>query len=107
MADKHTPGPWAYRDGDRMRHDNSAPVYRPAKGERNRECVAFAADFNRTDRDEEVAANARLIANAPELLDALSRIFELANAPHWTSERRGRIAEIALRAVNAAVYGKG
>ena len=63
---EHTPGPWtrdAERDG-RMR-DESAAVRGP-----DGLFIAAAFDFNRTDRDAEVEANARLIAAAPELLAA-------------------------------------
>lgn len=58
----HTPGPWKFT-GARAKHDSSAIVFGPKE-----EWVAAAYDFNRYDRDEEVEANARLIAAAPDLL---------------------------------------
>lgn len=67
---KHTPGPWARVPDERFRHDNSAGV-RDATGS----YVAAALDFNRSDRDAEVEANARLIAAAPELLATLKDVI--------------------------------
>lgn len=70
---KHTPGPWTREEGQRFRHDQSAGI-KAADGL----FVATALDKNRIDLDAEVEANARLIAAAPELLDALkSALLEL------------------------------
>jgi len=62
---KHTPGPWTRIAGERFRHDQSAGVTEPGGN-----YIAAALDRNRFDLDEEVEANARLIASAPELLAA-------------------------------------
>lgn len=67
----HTPGPWKF-NGEHMKSDSSA-VIRSA----DNMTVAFAADFNKYARDEEKDANARLIASAPELLDAVKRAYSL------------------------------
>jgi hypothetical protein len=70
---EHTPAPWtrdAERDG-RFR-DETAGVRGP-----DGNFIAAAWDFNRTDRDAEVEANARLIAAAPEMLAALERLIEV------------------------------
>lgn len=64
---KHTPGPW-YANGI---------VVRPANVDRN-PCIAVADDQDRL-RDEQ-EANARLIAAAPELLEALRNLLEDAIA---------------------------
>lgn len=65
---QHTPGPWTVSDEiDRIYNGN---VIRYDTGERNG-VVAIACDFNRFDRDAEREANARLIAAAPELLEAI------------------------------------
>lgn len=61
---KHTPGPWKY-SGDIAKHDNSHIIH-----SEKQKWIAAALDFNRFDRDEEVKANANLIAAAPELLEA-------------------------------------
>lgn len=62
----HTQAPWTRTEGERFKHDNSAGI-KGADGL----YLAAALDFNRFDRDEEVEANARLIAAAPEMLEAL------------------------------------
>jgi len=66
----HTKGPWTRQQGIRFKHDNSAPI-KSATGMH----VATALDFNNFDRDEEVEANAHLIAAAPELLDVLEQVM--------------------------------
>lgn len=66
----HTPGPWKRIEGDRFKHDDSAGVT-DGRGT----YIACALDMNRYDKDEEVEANARLIAKAPALLDACESIF--------------------------------
>jgi len=70
---QHTPAPWTREPGERFRHDQSAGVTGP-----NGSYVAAALDLNRYDKDEEVEANARLIAAAPDLLDALERLVHMA-----------------------------
>ena len=56
----HSEGPWEFDGVDR----NNRRIIYNAK----RSTVAYAEDFNSYDLDEEVDANARLIAAAPELL---------------------------------------
>jgi len=65
---QHTPGPWSREKGQRFRHDESRGI-RAANGI----YIAAALDLNNYGRDAEVDANARLIAAAPGLLDALGR----------------------------------
>ena len=60
----HTPGPWAVYAG-KGKHGERFIINETS------DFVAAAQDFNSYDRDDEVDANARLIAAAPELLDAL------------------------------------
>lgn len=72
LATQHTPGPWTRETGQRFREmvqPESAGVRGP-----NGNYVATALDFNRYDRDDEVEANARLIAAAPDLLKALEAL---------------------------------
>jgi hypothetical protein len=70
MAAQHTLGPWTRIAGERFKHDRSAGVQGP-----NGLYIAAALDLNRYDRDDEVEANAALIASAPELLDALQGVL--------------------------------
>jgi hypothetical protein len=64
---KHTPGPWdvyagKMKNGDRIINDREGTP------------VAYAADYNQYAKDDQVDANARLIAAAPELLAAANAI---------------------------------
>lgn len=68
----HTPGPWTRTRGEQFRHDHSRGVRGP-----DGTYVAAALDFNRSDRDEECEANARLIAAAPDLLSALKNLLQV------------------------------
>lgn len=61
---KHTPGPWTRKKGERFKNDNIAGVRGP-----DGLYVVAAFDFNQHNRDSEVEANAKLIAAAPELLE--------------------------------------
>jgi hypothetical protein len=67
MTAQHTPGPWTRIAGERFKHDHSAGVRAP-----DGNYIACALDRNRYDKDEEVEANARLIAAAPEMLRLLT-----------------------------------
>lgn len=69
METKHTPGPWTREKDERFKHDRSAGV-KAASGQ----YIAAALDRNRYDLDEEVEANARLIAAAPDLLEELDNL---------------------------------
>lgn len=81
----HTPGPWT-TDTDRcFKHDDSIGVRGP-----DQMFVAAAWDFNRYDREEEVKANARLIAAAPDLLAALERIVAINGS---TGGHKAMVAE--------------
>jgi hypothetical protein len=72
---EHTPGPW--RVTDEINRVSGGEVIRPSRGDGVDSPVAFVCDFNGYDRDEERQANARLIAAAPELLEALKLLLNL------------------------------
>lgn len=73
----HTSGPWTtetdrrFRSMESMQLPESIGVRGP-----DGNFLASAFDFNRTDRDAEVEANARLISAAPDLLSALEAMHE-------------------------------
>jgi hypothetical protein len=77
---RHTPGPWTRVYEERFRHDNSAGV-RAA----NNLYIAAALDRNSYDLDEEVEANARLIAAAPDFLAACTHEEHCIPALDWLS----------------------
>jgi hypothetical protein len=64
---KHTPGPWHYRRGDEWSH--SVVTHHGTLPDGSQNCWTVA-DINKM-REPEHEANARLIAAAPELLEAL------------------------------------
>ena len=65
-ASKHTPGPWIMANGLQIWHDGENTIHSP------RICtIQNAADPVRQLAALEMNANARLIAAAPDLLDAL------------------------------------
>ena len=66
MNNNHTPGPWAFV---RRYPNNSGTIIGPDKGS----VCAIASNVRRY--PEEKAANAALLAAAPDLLDALRRIL--------------------------------
>ena len=85
MNTKHTPGPWDLNETQRGTY-----IYQG--GTEN--CIAeIYADVN-----EDQAANARLIAAAPELLEALLALLPGAEAMGWSTEK-------ARVAINKATQG--
>lgn len=81
---KHTPGPWFSPDGKTIKQD-----YRPIGLSESAGCMIGAVMGGPTSGPafievaEEVAANTRLIAAAPDLLAALERVIEeMAPAYH-------------------------
>lgn len=82
MTTKHTPGPWNF--------DNHSPAL-PVLG-------IYAADgknpFHGDRSQEELAANARLIAAAPELLEALQGLLNAL--PSATTHPAIKVARAAI-----------
>ncbi len=81
---------WVYK-GEHFKHDHSA-IIRAASGEHAGEPVATALDFNRFDRDEEVEANAKLIAAAPDLYYCLHELVHRRPAKNDTIWQIARAA---------------
>lgn len=73
---KHTPGPWKVEND----HYITAGI----------DYVADVGDA--TTRDKEIAANARLIAAAPDLLEACKEAIEMS---HWLRSLRNTVMEWA------------
>ena len=73
---QHTPGPWAYivPDGHVVRHPQIYSDFGP---------VANATWLGENKLDQ-LNANARLIAAAPELLEALEEIVSAADGDGWS-----------------------
>ena len=69
---KHTPGPWEF-DENNMGLNNGRPYYGILTLDINIGANARVR-INAKNREDECQANARLIAAAPELLEALERM---------------------------------
>jgi hypothetical protein len=103
----HTPGPWVARIKERgaeVRTNSEAEVYLGYFAHSN---TTSAADFYST-TNEECIANARLIAAAPEMLDALRlvrEVYEYAkdsdNNENWVEFNNMNTA--AVTAINAVL----
>jgi hypothetical protein len=78
---KHTPGPWYVSSKNQIASE--------AESVKHGGTIAYVDDVSAHFTDDESAANARLIAAAPELLEAL--------------KERSAIAEAALTAAHAGV----
>lgn len=91
----HTPGPWV--DAKATDKTGGSIVMR------GDEWIAVAQDFNQWDRDAERQANARLIAAAPDLLAALQKLADYAEA-----EARGGDEAVPqhLRCINSGMVAQ-
>ena len=69
MSTAHAPGPWT-DDGPGIIHDRDARIIACLSNDAGDERPAWT--------DDEVEANGRLIAAAPELLEALKRLVQRA-----------------------------
>jgi hypothetical protein len=100
----HTPGPWSRTPGERFRHDSSAGVKGP-----NGLYVATALDFNRLDREDEVEANANLIAAAPDLLEACEWLASWIDNEHpiWDLPDDIEICQLRQRLEEALAKARG
>jgi len=88
---KHTPGPWYVGTdyGDQCRHIYANKKVRDADGDEWNPLIAV------TDDDETLVnweANARLIAAAPELLEALKGMLCWPNTPSPETVRKAQAA---------------
>ncbi len=108
MESKHTPGPWGDAisdDGYSVDHDSGLRVdpglcWKPV-GPRDNHAVALVVVPSSFGMDDELDANARLIAAAPELLEALKRLLAFVEEhteagevipPHTMEHDRARAA---------------
>nr|OAP95151.1 hypothetical protein A4U53_18185 [Rhizobium leguminosarum] len=84
----HTPGPWKFKTdhlkGDCGIHAEGTGIFAEAFTD-----IRHAGEGNRT----EALANARLIAAAPDLLDALKGLLSSPTHEGWQGEARAAIAK--------------
>ena len=102
MSTSHTPGPWKLSDG-------SSPLRLMSPAVRGYDLAhIYVTDPITRKRTEEYAANARLIAAAPDLLAALERILRASTGQIDQSDDDieaafAGIHDIARRAIATAV----
>lgn len=108
---KHTPGPWSYSppfdDGSMLRSSwQPAIIGRwepPSDGSKYRRLVEICAfEFHMTPSE----ADGRLMAAAPELLEAAKAIVERWHTPHWKIAEHTGVYIDALRAAIAKAEGE-
>lgn len=104
---KHTPGPWAYRP---QKYDDWGYVRGPEQGDGFQPFICQAKDMRAMDDDvlnehrrngtDPWEANARLIAAAPDLLEALEEIRDLLWSRPDISDRLRPLMGFAEEATN-------
>lgn len=102
MKTTHTPGPWATIDGD-----GEYIIKTIAPAGRNGYTIADVfSHFEATNPEAE--ANARLIASAPELLEALQECVKALELEHEIalSLTQSRAVSKAKQAINKATEGR-
>lgn len=101
---EHTPGPWKIFDGwGSSQHD---PIIVDSIPDVGGKCVANCICHISATNDD-AAANARLIASAPDLLDALSEVIEWIAGwdPNFTLDREWPQTREKVRAAIAKAKG--
>jgi hypothetical protein len=103
---QHTPGPWSFENGiSCISHKRGEIVARNRAGSQTVAQVAMFSDPS-YDGDEDTA-NARLIAAAPELLDALEELvsdleFDMSAGCNPRLVKSGKRIEYARAAISKA-----
>lgn len=72
----HTPGPWHVFDNQKDKHFPKNDAGLIGVGSKEHSDVAHCHGFNGSRHPDEELANAKLIAAAPELLEALQALME-------------------------------
>jgi len=98
---KHTPGPW---NTDEKDHDDPYQDIRVV-GSRRNICLVWMDDAPVKDYNDEQQANARLIAAAPDLLEALKSILPFIPKTSFIDGGAAKYSEnvIAADKVRAAI----
>lgn len=91
---EHTPGPWRVELFQHSPHARIQPAVGVAKG-------GSIADVYNSD------ANARLIAAAPELLDALNRFVAMSEQGRWVGDLDDEPLEVVAAGREAIAKAQG
>ncbi len=99
MTTQHTPGPWFYRRGDEWSHD--VVTHHGELPDGSTSCWTVASINKR--REPEHVANARLIAAAPDLLEALKRVMPFIDCIAAVTREEIIEYEAAMKMADAAI----
>ena len=100
----HTPGPWQPNADSRYNGGDPIIIWGPKGPGFGAVAYAFRPGLSVPDaQEEEVAANARIIAAAPSLLDALQLLYDAQSGPPLLAPRNVQFWEKAMAAANAAL----
>ncbi len=106
----HTPGPWTVQSLETAHNDYCDWPTFAVRSAKTNVCLATVGkvDHYESERNE---ANARLIAAAPDMLEALQALFEncAMTHKHWGEGSNSKEADAAIanaRAAIAAALGK-
>lgn len=108
MTNKHTPAPWRYKDRTRVYRkktiDNHFSIYGEQSGIDSNIVRVF-----KNAAPEEAEANARLIAAAPELLEAAKAFAEIAaiTKPNCGIKLRTLIQQVQEKHLAAIAKAEG
>jgi hypothetical protein len=108
MAAKHSSGPWVVQDAEDGHLILMGEAASLSNGRQVQQFINYSHMLFPEDREqyEEAVANARLIAAAPELRDALENLLRVATIhSDITVSKRGRAAIESARAALARVDG--
>ena len=104
---KHTPAPWVARMVDSQEWHIDAPNGDPTVGHIKWTGLAvYGCDDYRQAGSEVSEANARLIASAPELLEAAQQVVARWDTPNWKDARHTGEFINLLRAAIAKATGE-
>lgn len=109
MSDKHTPGPWMLTESDRF--DKEMVITTQHRLDESIGCICEMDVYFTGQIGIEQEANARLIAAAPDLLEAAQRFVEVMDEsfdhPDTASEidKLNKVADAARAAIAKATGG--
>lgn len=96
---KHTPGPWKARKGF---HADTIEIFHPDKSVKPPfypcEIATIASDRDTAKAKAKAKANARLIATAPELLEALRMWLDIHDTTAGFAGKYGKALDAAIAA---------